>query len=48
MVFLSKRIDDLDGHIQGLRADMRMIAIAVDKHTTRLDRIKHKPDLPDA
>jgi hypothetical protein len=36
MVFLSKRIDDLDGHIQGMRADMRMIAIAVGEHTLGL------------
>jgi prefoldin subunit 5 len=55
MVSMRKHIDDLDeridglyGHIQGLRADVRMIAIAVDEHTTRLDRIEHKLDLHDA
>ena len=48
MVSMRKRIDDLDTHIQGLRGDMRMIAIAVDEHTTRLDRIEHKLNLHDA
>jgi len=48
MVSMRKRIDDLDGHIQGLRTDVRMIAIAVDEHTSRLDRIEHKLSLHDA
>jgi chromosome segregation ATPase len=48
MVSMRARIDDLYGHIQGLRADVRMIATAVDEHTTRLDRIEHKLDLHDA
>jgi hypothetical protein len=38
----------LDGLDEGMRADMRMIAIAVDEHTTRLDRIEYKLDLHDA
>ena len=48
MVSMRKRIDDLDDHIQGLRGDVRMIAMAVDEHTTRLDRIEHKLNLHDA
>ena len=55
MVSMRKHIDDLDkrvgglsDRIEGLRGDVRMIAIAVDEHTTRLDRIEHKLNLHDA
>jgi hypothetical protein len=55
MVSMRKRIDDLDkrvevldSHIQGLRGDVRMIALAVDEHTARLDRMEHKLSLHDA
>jgi len=55
MVSMRKRMDDfdtalsrMDAHIQGLRGDVRMIAMAVDEHTTRLDRIEHKLNLHDA
>ena len=34
--------------IEGLRNDMRMVSLAVDEHTTRLDRIEVRLNLPDA
>jgi len=34
--------------IEGLRNDMRMVSLAVDEHTTRLDRIEVGLNLPDA
>jgi hypothetical protein len=34
--------------IEGLRNDLRMVSIAVDEHTTRLDRIEVRLNLPDA
>lgn len=34
--------------IEGLRNDMRMVSLAVDEHTTRLDRIEARLNLPDA
>ena len=47
MVSMRKRIDDiaqeigeLRGDVRSLRGDVRMTAIAVDQHTTRLDRIE--------
>jgi hypothetical protein len=41
MVGMRKQID-------GLRADMRMVAIAVDEHTARLDWIEARLNLHDA
>ncbi len=40
MVSMRKDIGRLDDAVQGLRADVRMIAIAVDEHTNRLDKIE--------
>lgn len=45
---LDKRVDHLTGSIDALRADMRMIAIATDEHTRRLDRIDARLRLHDA
>lgn len=40
MVSMRKDIGKLDEAVQGLRTDVRMIAIAVDEHTNRLDKIE--------
>lgn len=48
MVAMRKQIDDLRDDVHGLRADIRMIAIAVDEHTARLDRIEARLSLHDA
>jgi hypothetical protein len=37
MVAMNKRLDDLS-------QQMRMVALAVDEHTTRLDQIEKRPD----
>ncbi len=37
---LASKVDKLDDTVQSLRADVRMIAIAVDEHTHRLDKIE--------
>jgi hypothetical protein len=37
---LETRIGSLEIAVQGVRADMRMIAIAADEHTHRLDKIE--------
>ena len=37
---LDTRVAKLDDTVQSLRADVRMIAIAVDEHTHRLDKIE--------
>ena len=44
MVSVRKDINRLDETTQGLRADVRMIAIAVDEHTQRLDKIEARLD----
>ena len=40
MVALRKRVDDIAEEVSALHGDMRMIAIAVDEHTIRLDHIE--------
>ena len=40
MVSMRKDINSLESAVQGVRADVRMIAIAVDEHTNRLDKIE--------
>lgn len=37
---MDKRIEDLTGAVNTMRADIRMIAIAVDGHSHRLDKIE--------
>jgi hypothetical protein len=40
MVSMRKDINSLESAVQGLRGDMRMIAIAVDGHAARLEKIE--------
>ena len=37
---LENRMEKLEDAVQGARADVRMIAMAVDEHTQRLDKIE--------
>ena len=55
MIAMRKQIDELRGDVDALRrdvhsirSDIRMIAIAVDQHTARLDRIEVRLNLHDA
>lgn len=41
---LDMRVGKLEDTVQGMRADVRMIAIAVDEHTHRLDKIEARLD----
>jgi outer membrane murein-binding lipoprotein Lpp len=40
MVTMRKQITELQTDVHALRSDVQMIAVAVDQHTTRLDRIE--------
>ena len=42
MVSMVKRLDDLDRKIDDLSTSTRLIAVAVDDHSHRLDRIENK------
>jgi hypothetical protein len=37
---MRKQITELQTDVHALRTDVQMIAVAVDQHTTRLDRIE--------
>jgi hypothetical protein len=48
---MRRRLDDIDHRldhvgqsIEGLRTDIQTVALAVDQHTTRLDRLEKRPD----
>jgi hypothetical protein len=48
MVSMTKRLDDLDRKIDDLTTSTRLIAVAVDEHSHRLDRIEKRLGLTHA
>jgi len=48
MVSIRKRLDDLDARMDTMSKDMHLVTLAVDEHTTRLDRIEARLIIPDA
>lgn len=48
MVSMRTQIAELRSDVHGLQTDLRMVAIAVDEHTVRLDRIEARLNLHDA
>jgi hypothetical protein len=48
MVSMRKQLDHMSHSIDGLPTDIQTVALAVDEHTTRLDRIDETRPSPNA
>ena len=48
MTSMNARLSNVEDAVNGMRGEIRMIAIAVDGHNTRLDRIEKRLGLDDS